>query len=342
MIERDVTIKDVAREANVSIATVSRVVNGNYIVSEDLKERVFAAIKSLNYVPNSIARSLKIDHTLTIGLIVSDISNSYFTALARSAEDIIMKKGYNLIVCSTDDKKEKEASYLKLLLEKKVDGILLNTTGKNDDLISEISKSIPVGLCSRKIKNPEFIGDFVEVDNLNGAYTLTKHLLSLGHRKIAVINGQKHISSSVERYNGFLKAMEEFGIEPPETNPYHYHGNFNSPDSGESGVEYLLSLPHPPTAVITMNNELALGVIRYTMRHGIKVPDELSICSFGQITNSELMLIQPTYVTMDPASMGTTLSEMVIERISHKQNIPSREVRYTTTLVHGNAVSPIG
>src|SRR5690554_6417138 len=116
--ERDITIKDVAKLANVSIATVSRVVNDNYKVSEELKDRVLSAIYELKYLPNSIARSLKNDHTHTIGLVVSDISNSFFTALARSAEDIFMKKGYNLIVCSTDDSKEKEASYIQLLLEK--------------------------------------------------------------------------------------------------------------------------------------------------------------------------------------------------------------------------------
>lgn len=336
--ERDITIKDVAKLANVSIATVSRVINDNYIVSEDLKDRVYAAIDSLNYVPNSIARSLKNDHTLTIGLIVSDISNNFFTLLARSAEDIIMNKGYNLIVCSTDDNMEKEASYLKLLLEKKVDGIILNTTGKNDELITSISKHTPIGLCSRKIMSPEFIGDFAEADNINGAYVLTKHLLELGHTDIAVVNGQVDISNSIERYSGFVKAMEEKGISIPEDYKYHYHGNYNKPHSGEDAMEYFLSLDTPPSAVITMNNELALGVIRFSMKNKLSIPDDFSLCSFGKIANSELMMIQPSYVTLDPISMGTRLAEMVIERISTKARIPNREIRYSTSLIKGNAV----
>jgi len=339
--EKDITIKDVAKLANVSIATVSRVVNDNYNVSGKLKDRVLSAIEELKYVPNSIARSLKCDHTLTIGLVVSDISNSFFTALARSAEDIIMRKGYNLIVCSTDDNKAKESSYLQLLLEKKVDGIILNTTGKNDELITSISHNIPIALCSRKVMNSEFIGDFVESDNIKGVMLLTKHLLDQGHKRIAVINGQQDLSTSLERFRGFKIAMEEFGISVSNDYLYNYNGNFNKSDSGEDAMKYLLALDPPPTAVITMNNELTLGVIRYCMKNNIDIPKDISICSYGEISNSDLMIVQPSYVPMDPISMGTTLAEMVIERISKISNSSNREVRFRSTLVPGNGVAKI-
>lgn len=339
--QRDSTIKDVARLAQVSIATVSRVINDNYAVSDELKERVQSAIDELNYVPNSIARSLKVDHTLTIGLIVSDISNSFFTVLARSAEDIITKKRYNLIVCSTDDDQEKEANYINLLLEKKVDGIILNTTGKNDALVASISRTIPIALCSRKVNHPDFIGDFVETDNNKGAAMLTRHLLDLGHTRIAVINGQNGVSSSLERYQGFVSAMNNAGIKLPEDNPYHVHANFNKPQSGGEAMKTLFSLPSPPTAVITMNNELAMGAIRYCVKNGINVPEDISICSFGEISNSDLMTIQPSYIIMDPASMGTTLAEMVIDRIASTTKIPNREVRFTTSLVEGSGIKRI-
>lgn len=142
----NVTIKDVAKLAGVSIATVSRVINDNYYVSPEIKEKVLQAIEDLDYYPNYVARSLKSEKTNSIGFLVSDISNTYFTTMAKALEDVIHKKNYSLIVCSTEDKKEKELAYLKLLISKKVDGLILNTTGKNDELIAELSKQLPIVL----------------------------------------------------------------------------------------------------------------------------------------------------------------------------------------------------
>ncbi|MDF2474377.1 MAG: transcriptional regulator, LacI family [Lachnospiraceae bacterium] len=335
------TIKDVAKEANVSIATVSRVLNKNYYVSPDLEKKVMDAIAKLNYFPNSVARSLKNEITHTIGLIVSDISNTFFTMLARSIEDIIKVHDYNLIVCSTDNQKDKEYSYLQLLLEKKVDGIILNITGFNNDFITSISPDIPLALCGRKINNSAFIGDFVDSDNTVGAYELTKHLISMGHSKIAIVNGQQSVSSGSERFDGFRKAMNTIDIEVTDNYPYIYNGNFNNTESGYLAADYLVHLENPPTAILAMNNELTIGVLRYCKEHEIRIPDDISIGCYGDIFNVDLFYVVPSNITMNPYTIGTRIAELIMERIEQKNQLPNREIRFTPNIIQGNGVKRI-
>ena len=156
------TIKDVAREAGVSIATVSRVLNKKGTVKEASVQSVLQAIERLGYHPNSIARTLKNDSSKTIGLVVTDISNDFFTRMARGIEDVLNDQGYNLFVCSTDGLQQREAQCLSLLREKQVDGIILNASGKNSSLITKMSGQVPFALFSRKIPDPQFRGDFVD------------------------------------------------------------------------------------------------------------------------------------------------------------------------------------
>ncbi len=191
---KNATIKAVAMDAGVSVATVSRVINNLPNVRPELVVRVNRSIEKLNYFPNTIARSLKFDSTLSIGLIISDISNSFFCYLARTIEDVIQAENYNMFVCSTDNRQNLELSYLKLLLGKKVDGIIINTTGLNDEMISSVSQVLPVVLCGRKIQTRSFRGDFVDSENEEGSYRLTRHLLELGHRRIGIVNGQGIVS----------------------------------------------------------------------------------------------------------------------------------------------------
>lgn len=338
---RNITIKDVAKEAGVSIATVSRVLNGNSFVSTELKAKVNAAISKLNYYPNSIARSLKNESTLTIGLIVSDISNPFFTTIARSVEDIIRPQNYNLIVCSTDNQQDKEYAYLQLLMEKKVDGIILNTTGENCDFIASISHNIPIALCGRKVNSLSFHGDLVDSDNITGSYELTQHMIHMGHKKIGIINGQKKVSSSYERMEGFCKAMLTLGIRADESYPYLFNGDFNRIESGYQGAQFLLNRPDPPTAIVAMNNELVIGALSYCKEHQIRIPEDVSIGCYGEIVNADLLYVQPSYVTLSPWTMGKRLAELIIERIESDKELPNREVRFSTILHVGNGVRQI-
>lgn len=333
------TIKDVAKHAGVSIATVSRVINQNYYVSPEIQEKVSQSIKELNYYPNSVARSLKSDVTYTIGFIVSDISNNYFTSMAKAIEDVLNIKEYNIIVCSTENLKDKELQYLKLLIGKKIDGLILNTTGKNDEFITKLSQSLPIVLINRKIHNNGFSGDFVDSNNFEGGYMLTNHLILAGHRKIAIINGDLSVSTGWERFQGFRRAMLEIGIDPEKDKNYRYDGDFTI-DSGYQGAAQIYGIADKPTAVIVMNNVMALGALKYFRKHDINIPQDISVASYGDIENIELMYIQPSTVTLNAWMIGNKAGEMLLERVKEK-SINKREIIYMPQLVVGKGVKEI-
>lgn len=331
-----VTIKDVARHAEVSIATVSRVINKNYYVSPETSEKVLQAINKLNYYPNSVARSLKNNSTLTIGFLVSDISNGYFISVIRAVEDIINKENYNIIVCSTSDKKDEELVYLKLLMSKQVDGLVINTSGKNDEFITSLSKQTPIVLLNRKITQNGFKGDLIDSDNTQGAYALTKHLLSFGHYKIGVINGNLMVSTGGERFTGFKKAMQEVGIEVDDGYRYRYDGDFTM-DSGYKGAAKLMESEDRPTAILSMNNAMTIGALKYFRNNGINIPGDISVACYGNIDNIELMYTQPSIVTLNPVTIGHKIGEFMLERIKDDK-LSNREFIYSPQLVPGNAV----
>jgi len=294
-------------------------------------------VKRFNYYPNSIARSLKTTVTYTIALVVSDITNDFFTVLTREIQRVIFKKKYNLIVCSTEGKKGEEKKYLELLLSKKIDGLIINTMAENDEFICEISKEIPTILVTRKIKNPLFQGDFIGTDCINGAYILTKHLLESGHRKIGVINGSLNISTGKERFEGFIKAMKDYDIPINNDYIYRYDGDFTTL-SGYKGMAKLMNSSLSPTAIVVMNNNMFIGAVKYCKKHKIKIPENVSICSFGNINNIDLMYIQPTIVEEDPRIIGTKIGKFILERIEKNNFLPNREIVYQPKLLIGNTV----
>ena len=333
------TIKDVAKLAGVSTATVSRVINKNYYVSPDIEEKVENAIVQLGYYPNSVARSLKNDSTHTIGLVVSDMSNNYFTTIAKEVERAIEKDKYNIIVCSTDNKKEREKDYLELLMSKKVDGFVINTTGKNDEFIANLSKSIPIVLINRKVNNKNLRGDFIDSNNVEGGYSLAAHLLSLGHRKIAVINGDLSVSTGVERFEGFVRAMQEVGICVEDDYKYRYDGDFTI-EAGYQGAAKIMSSSDKPTAVVVMNNSMAIGALKYFKAYQINIPQDISIVSYGDIENIDLLYVQPSIVTLNAWIIGNQAGKMILDRISDS-DINNRDIIYTPQLVVGNGVRSI-
>ncbi len=337
---KSVTIRDVAREAGVSVATVSRSLSGCYPVSDKLRARIDAAVAKLDFHPNAIARTLKTNTTSIIGFLVSDISQSFFTTILKGVENAVKPHNYNIISCSTDGNQETEKSYLRILLEKKVDGIIINTTNMNDSFIVKISRKIPIVLSYRKIDAPEFVGDFVGGDDFSGIMELTKYLISLGHRKIGVINGKLHVSTGRERHAGFCAAMRTAGIEVGEDYPYATNLGFIQPD-GYEGARLLMGRKDRPTALVCTNNDLALGALSYLYKHRISVPDEVSLVVFGDIENRELLYVHPTVAMMNLTTVGNKTGELIMERIKHGNQLNNREVRYLTTIIHGNSAKAI-
>lgn len=336
-----VTIKDVAKQANVSAATVSRIINKNEKVDPAIREKVLEVIKQLNYLPNSVARSLKKDTTLIIGLLVSDISNPYFTTIAKAIENTVSTSKYNIIFCSTENNKDIEMSYLRLLLSRNVDALILNTTGYNDEYICQLSKSLPIVLLDRKVNENGFKGDFVAVDDFQIGYSLASELISHGHRKIGVINGLLNVSTGAERFRGFKSAMNKIGIEVDDSYPYVFNGNFTM-ESGYQGTAKLLNDEDKPTALVIMNNEMTFGALNYCRMHDIAIPDEISIVAYGYFKNMNLMYINLSVAVLEPEIIGAKAAELIMERIRcNTTELSNKSILYSPQFVNGNSTKSI-
>jgi LacI family transcriptional regulator len=310
----NVTIKDIAKELNVSIATVSRVLNNRGYASSEVKKRVFAAAKKLNYQPNAIARSLKMDQTNTIGVIIPDISNPFFMKISKGIEDTVHKSGYHLIFASANENPKKEKEMLKVFFEKRVDAIVLATSGENEETINRIKSSgVPIILIDRKISNPKLGLDYVIEDNEEGAYQLTNYLIEKGHRRIGLINGSLSVSSGIERYMGYKRALKENGmIENPEL---VYYGNFTQ-DDGYKATGKFLKFSNRPTAIISFNNTMAFGVLLQLTQQGISNFEDLVIASYGENEATQLFR-SPKIISIkqSPYEMGVRVGEIIINRL---------------------------
>jgi DNA-binding LacI/PurR family transcriptional regulator len=306
------TLKDVAIHAKVSIATVSRVLNGSGYVSNEVKERVEKIMKELNYQPNAIARSLKNAKTHTIGVIVPDVSNPYFMGIVRAFEDKV-SPNYHLLLCSSDEIVEKEISYLDVFLEKRVDGLFLSHCRLEvaDSLNKYLNQNIPVVLVDRHAEDLEV--DTVYEENIKSSYQLTNHLISIGHRDIAMINSSIG-SNSKDRQRGYEQALKDAGFESsPE---YVLCGKFNQQTGYTFGKQLLMMGKKRPTAIFAANNLIAVGVLQAIREFGLEVPNDISLVSFGDLLFPELISPTMTTVIQHPERVGIVAAELLLARMS--------------------------
>lgn len=331
------TIKDIARKANVSIATVSRVINGKPTVAPELYDNVMAVIRETGYYPNQLARSLKATSSKTIGVIVPDITNEYIAQIITVIDSYIQPKGYTLILCSSLNDAQNELKGLRLLLEKQVDGIIINTTGFNNAYVSKLSQRIPILSLHRKIDRPDFHGDWIDTDIYECAFSLTRLLLRNGHQRIGCLSGPMHLSTARMRLDGFCAALKEAGYDFPLDSPYIYEGDFTL-KSGSDGAHYFLSLPNPPTAIVNMHGESTLGMLRYFRMHDVCVPEDISLVSISAIPNSDILYVQPYHYQMRPDSIGYRAAQMLLERIESENTLQNRESCFSMPIIEGNSV----
>ncbi len=336
------TIKDIARKAGVSTATVSRVINGTGNVNEEMKARVQAVIADSGFKPNFSARSLKVNKTFTIGLIVSDISDRYYSLMTKAIANGLPSTDYSLVVCNTDNSPEREKWYFDFLSCKQTDGIILNTCGGTDQEICQLSQDIPIVLVNRRIPdlaNPKAQLDFVGSDDFDGAVTMTNILLKNGHKRIGIINGDVSVSSGQERLDGFFKAMSSAGISSEQASLYVYNGKYDT-DTGYSGIQQLLSRSPAPSAVLTMNDSITIGALRYCQDHNIVIPDQLSLFAYGHVDNSELFAVPPTCIALNPNTIGLRAVQCLFERINNPM-IKCREIIFSSSLSNGKSIKKI-
>ncbi|MBC7321261.1 substrate-binding domain-containing protein [bacterium] len=315
------TIYDVAKRAGVSAMTVSRVINGKKDVKPETREKVLKAIEELGYVPNSLARSFVLQKTKTIGLVITDITNPFFTTLARGVEDTAMKNQFSVIFCNTDEDPEKEVLYLELLARKRVDGVILaSASGKRTPLKSILLRNIPVVLIDREVDGLGDL-DIVKGDSIYGAYLLTKHLIDLGHKRIGIIVGSKNISTAEDRVEGYKKALIESGITIDEE--LIRFAKYSRED-GYRVTKELLNLENPPTAIFGGNNFIAVGAMMAIRDCGLRVPEDIALVSFDDIESLSQVYPFFTVVTQPAYSMGVIAAELLIRRIEDKDRVRER------------------
>jgi LacI family transcriptional regulator len=306
------TITDVAREARVSASTVSHVINETRYVSDEVKQRVHAAMEALNYQPNVIARSLRTRETLTVGVVVSDVTNPFFTSIVRAIEDEVLKQGYSIILCDTDEKPEREQAYLRLLMGRRVDGLIVAPSSGNADLLrSAIESGLPVVLLDRSV--PGLAADVVLSDNESGAFDAVSYLIGMGHRRIGIIAGRLEVSTGADRMAGYVRAIRTHGIPADES--LIEVAKFKR-DIAYDKTMKMLNRAEPPTALFVCNNVMTAGTMAALKAAGKKVPEDISVIGFDDSEWAALMDPPLTVVAQPIVELGTRAAQTLMRRIS--------------------------
>lgn len=309
-------ISEVADHAGVSAMTVSRVLNNSGYVSAATRERVEQAIAQLGYVPNALARQLRSKRTKMLALVVSDISNPFFTTIARGVEDAASARGFAVMFCNTDESDEEESRYLRLLVERQVDGVLL-VPAENAAASLRLLRThkIPVVVLDRRTSRRV---DSVRCDSEAGAYALARHLVELGHRRIAVLTGRRGISTSVDRVAGVRRALAEAGLSLDESlvryGGFNF-GNLNLADGRLMAQEVLAANDGPPTAIFAANNFIAFGAVRALRELGLKVPEDISVVAFDDLPVEWVSDPFLTVAAQPAYDIGRRAAEMMIDRL---------------------------
>jgi DNA-binding LacI/PurR family transcriptional regulator len=308
-------MKEVARRAGVSTATVSRVISGTTVVSRELRERVQAAIDELDYRPSRVARSLRTHRAKILGVIVSDIRNPYFTAVVRGIEDVANANAHSLLLCNSDEDAAKEELYIQVLLAERVAGVIISPTDEDSTTCRALVESrIPVVAVDRRLRRVD--ADMVIVDNVKGASQAVSHLARLGHRRIASIGGPTHISTGRERLEGYKKALVDHGIAVDES--LIKIGDFKQ-DSGYRLAHELLSLENPPGAVFVANNLMTLGALCAIHERGLNIPRDVAIVGFDDMPWATSLAPPLTAVAQPTYELGSTAADLLLQRIADRE-----------------------
>jgi LacI family transcriptional regulator len=315
-------MKQVAEKAGVSTTTVSHVINDTRVVSREVRERVQAAIHELRYIPSAVARSLKNDKTHTLGMLVPNSSNPYFAELIQGIEDAAFALGYSIILCNSYDDPKKQVAYIRVLMEKRIDGLILVSSGFDPELTRLLAnEAIPKVLVDREL--PGVSADFVESDHEHAGYLATKYLIDLGHRDIACVSGPEDLLSSSARVTGYRRALEEAGIAPRAE--HLLYADFSS-KGGFDAFRRLLSLRSRPTAVFAGNDLMAIGGICAASEQGVRVPDELSVIGYDDIALASYCNPPLTTIGQPKREIGALTARILVERIRNAETALRREL----------------
>lgn len=318
-----ITIYDIAEKAGVSAMTVSRVINNTGRISEATRKRVKKVMEELHYIPNSMARSLVLQKTKILSLLITDITNPFYTTLARGAEDAALRAGYRLLFANSDEDYAKEKGYVDMMLSTRVDGVLFAPTGDHslENLLQLKKHNIPFVVLDREI--PGIEADLVLGDSKEGARNLVEHLIELGHRRIAMINGSPDVSTARLRYTGYREAHLLGGLAVEDS--LVIHRNFRD-FQDESALDALIHHEHPPTAIFAANNMLAIGAIQALRKRGLQVPIDLSVVCFDDFGHTDVLNPFLTVASQPAYQFGALGMQLLIERIEGEATQEHRKI----------------
>ena len=335
------TIRDVAEQAGVSQSTVSHVVNGTRFVDPGTADRVRAAIAALDYRPNSLARSLRRRVTHTIRLLVPDNANPFFAGLARVIEDAGYAEGYSVVLCNSDLSEAKQATYLDVLLSKRVDGLILVSSGlisaadRLDPMPRVFDAGVPCVVVDRDLGDLPI--DQVLVDNEQGGYLAGRYLVGLGHRRIACLEGPTESTPSAGRIAGFRRALAEAGTPLRAEATVGGNGRY---DGGESAMGELLRRGVPFSALFAFNDPMAIGALGALRRAGRRVPEDVSVIGFDDIAPASAIYPALTTVAQPIAEMGRRSVRMLLDRIADRSVSCARVVLPTRLVERESCRAP--
>jgi LacI family transcriptional regulator len=322
------TIRDVAQRAGVAPITASRAINNSGYVSTELRLRVEAAIEELGYVPNRVARSLRSKQTHTLALVLTDITNPFWTTVARGVEDAASDDGFSVILCNTDESEAKEHHYVRVLLQKQVDGFLLVPAQSASRSVTLIQKQeVPLVVLDRTVPAPV---DVVRSDSEGGAYQLTRHLLDLGHRHIAMLTGPPEVSTAQDRVAGYHRALTEAEIS--DSDRIVVYGAFTQ-HGGYGMAQGLLAVKPRPTAFFAANNFIAIGAFRALREAGLRVPEDVSLVAFDDIPPAFTMEPFLTVAAQRAYQMGQIAMGLLLRRLTGGESPDRQEILLPTNLV---------
>ena len=321
----NVTLKDIATKTGLSITTVSLVLNNKKVrVSIQTKQLIRKVAHELNYIPNQTAISLVTKESKTLGLVIPDISNPFFSELSKGISAKAAKYGFNIILCDTEDSYELTMRYLRILVSKNVDGIIMTLShdikDKNLLLITEFLENhvLPVVLIERS--DALIMSDCVIANNKKGSYLASKHLIELGHRNVGCITGPSHLDASKNRLQGFKVAFKEKGLKFRKE--LVVEGNYHI-ESGYKGAQKILNIDPEVTAIHAFNDMMAYGLLECLKDKGIKIPEQISVVGFDDIFFSKMLYVPLTTIALPIHQMGEKAIQLLIERILNKK-LPRR------------------
>ncbi|MGP4042904.1 LacI family DNA-binding transcriptional regulator [Streptomyces sp. 2A115] len=328
------TMVDVARSAGVSVATVSHVLNDTRPVRPATRQAVLDAIDELGYTPNTLARSLVTSRTRSIGLAVSAISNPYFTEILQGVEAGALERGYSLLIADPHDEPEHERKIVQLLHERRVDGMIVAPSATPHDLIGYLARhDVPTVILDRLVDGglaPGFTFDQVCAENIEPVKRLVTHLAELGHKRIGLVAGLPGLSTTSERISGYRHGLAYAGLAYDER--LVVPGNSEAA-AAERATDALLSLPAPPTALVTANNAMTIGALRAMRERGLSVPGDLALCCFDDFSWADLFSPRLTAISQPSKDIGTQAVRLLLDRLDHPGRT-ARTVRLPSDFVH--------